>query len=105
MNLKAVGDFFIFQFLNETANGKFISRIKSNIILTEQDLSDQATAPRWGKVLSIGDRVKDVNVGDYVLIEPLQWTPKTVWESESYWRTTAEKVLAVAEDENVTYER
>lgn len=103
--LKAIGDFFIFQFLNETANGKFINRIKSNIILTEQDLTGQANTPRWGKVLSVGDRVYDVKVNDLVLIEPLQWTPNTIWESQSYWRTREDKVLAITTDELDTYER
>ncbi len=105
MTLKAIGNFFIFQFLNETANGKFISRTKSNIILTEQDLTDQASAPRWGKVLSVGNNVKDIKVNDLVLIEALQWSPKMMWNSQFYWRSTDEKVIAIANDESVTYER
>ena len=103
MALKPLGKFFLFSFLNDTAGGKFIERNRGMIILTNQDLDLQGKFARWAKVEAVGDDVKDFGVGDIVLIEALQWTTEVKFEGKSYWKSDEDKVIAIGEDESVTY--
>jgi hypothetical protein len=103
MVLKPLGNSFIFSFFSTTTGGRFVERNKGQIILTNQDLGEQGKYARWGKVLAVGDRVKDVRVGDVVLIEALQWTKEVRFEGQSYWKSDDTKVLAIGQDESVTY--
>lgn len=103
MVLKPLGNSFIFSFFSTTTGGRFVERNKGQIILTNQDLNEQGKYARWGKVLAVGDRVKDLRVGDVVLIEALQWTKEVRFEGQSYWKSDDSKVLAIGEDESVTY--
>ena len=103
MNLKPLGNNFIFEFTNSTYGGQFVERNSGQIILTNQDLTEQGKWARWGKVLAIGDHVSTFNVGDYVLIEALKWTSKMVFQDHSYWKSDEEKVIAIGEDESVTF--
>ena len=64
--------------------------IRDNVIVEEMDFGDQKTAsgiiimsddgksmgikPRWGRVYAVGEKNKDVKVGDWVLIEHGRWT-------------------------------
>jgi co-chaperonin GroES (HSP10) len=103
MVLKPLGNSFIFSFFSVTSGGRFIERNRGKIILTNQGLEDQGKFARWGKVLAVGDKVKDVSVGDIVLIEALQWTKEVKFEGASYWKSDETKVLAIGSDESVTY--
>lgn len=103
MVLKPLGNSFLFSFFSTTSGGKFIERNRGRIILTNQDLTDQGKSARWGKVLAIGDKVKGIAVGDIVLIEALQWTTEVKYEGKSYWKSDDSKVLAIGDDESVTY--
>lgn len=101
--LKALGSSIIFQFTNETSGGRFIEKSSGRIILTNQNLDEQGKYARWGKVVSIGPDVKDVLVGQFILIEPLQWTTKLVFEGAPYWRTAEEKVMAISDTDQFTF--
>jgi hypothetical protein len=101
--LKAIGNSFLFSFVNETVGGRFIERNRGTIILTNQDLNQQGSYARWGKVLSVGDLVEDFKAGDFVLIESLQWTVEHKFEDSGYWKSDDSKVLAIGADESVTY--
>lgn len=103
MTLKPLGKAFLFSFFNTTYGGKFVERSKGQIILTNQDLTDQASSARWGKVLAVGDQVTDFGVGAVVLIENLQWTIEMRYEGSSYWKSDETKVIAIGEDESVTF--
>lgn len=101
--LKAIGSSIIFQFTNETSSGRFIEKSAGRIILTNQNLDEQGKFARWAKVVSIGTDVKDVEVGQFVLIEALQWTMKHEFEGQAYWRTTEDKILATSDSERDTF--
>ena len=101
--LKAIGHSFLFSFVNQTVGGRFIERNSGTIILTNQDVSQQGTYARWAKVLAVGDLVEDFVVGDFVLIESLQWTVEHKFEDNGYWKSDDSKVIAVGVDESVTY--
>lgn len=103
MALKPLGKFFLFAFTNETVGGKFVEKNSGRIILTNQDIASQGQFARWGQVIAIGSEVSEFGVGDYVLIEPLQWTTEVKFDNNSYWKSDESKVIAIGEDESVLY--
>ena len=50
------------------------SRVVRGIIIPDDNGKDEGIRPRWGKVFSIGDGVKDIKVGQFILIENGRWT-------------------------------
>lgn len=103
MKLKPLGKSFIFQFFSDTYGIGFVEKNKGQIILTNQNLDEQGKFARWGRVVSIGPEVSSLKVNDIVLIEALQWTTQMPFEGSKYWKSDEDKVLAVGEDESVTY--
>jgi co-chaperonin GroES (HSP10) len=96
-DLKAIGNKIIFQFCQETYGGQFHSTTRHGIVIME-NADKQLASARWAKVVKTGPRVTDdIKVGDYVLIESLQWTTHQVWNKEKFWMTTDEKILAVSD--------
>lgn len=103
MALRPLQESFLFEFTNETYGGKFVEKHRSGIILTNQDMTTQGQTPRWGRVLAIGDKVTDFEVDDLVLIEYGKWTTGVTYEEKKYWRSSQEFVMALSNDESVTY--
>jgi co-chaperonin GroES (HSP10) len=46
----------------------------SGIILRSDNGKSHGVRPRWGKVYAIGPEQKDVNVGQWILVEHGRWT-------------------------------
>lgn len=103
MNLRPLNNSFIFTFFADSAQGRFIERNRGNIILTNQDISTQGKFARWAKVEAVGKDVDGFGVGDIVLIEALQWTLELKWDEKSYWKSDSSKVIAIGDNESVTY--
>lgn len=103
MALRPLRDYFLFSFVNDTYGGRFVERNSFGLILTNNDLEAQGKYARWGKVEAIGDEVTDFGVGDLVLIEYGQWTTEFHWDEKKYWKSDQAKVIAIGEDESVTY--
>lgn len=101
--LKPLGNGFLFEFCSATAGGQFIERNRGQIILTNQDLDSQGKFARWAKVVAVGDDVSDFTNGDIVLIESLQWTRGFDFEGKRFWKSDETKVIAIGEDESVTF--
>lgn len=69
MNIRAIKDQILVTDMN------FDNRVTSaGIILRSDDGKQEGIRPRWAKVYAIGPLQKDVNVGQYVLIEHGRWT-------------------------------
>jgi len=100
--LKPLGITLLFTFLDETggAKGAFSERTRSGLIIPK--LQSTQKGERWGKVVAVGDGVEGVVAGDYILIEPLMWTPGEVFEGEKVWKTNHDKVMVVTNDLNLT---
>lgn len=91
---KALGDSIVFQFEDNVRNGRFVDETPSGIFIGfNHDIS--AKAPRKGIVLAIGPDVKDVKVGDTILIEALMWSEGVKYKGEMFWKTAEHKVLAL----------
>jgi hypothetical protein len=55
-----------------------------------------ASTARWATVLAIGPEVKEIVIGDNILIETLKWTEGcTMSDGNKVWRTTEEWVMCV----------
>lgn len=100
--LRPLGNTVLFKFLDHTggAKGAFSERTRSGLIIPQ--LQSTQKGERWAEVVAIGDKVTEFAVGDYILIEPLMWTPGEVFEGEKIWKTIPDKVMAVTNDVNLT---
>ena len=103
MALTPLHDSFLFQFVNDTAEGLFIEKSKFGFILTNQDVLSQGQYARWGKVYAVGPDVVDFNVGDFVLIEQGRWTLGFTEEGTKLWKSDQSQVCATTTNELETY--
>jgi co-chaperonin GroES (HSP10) len=64
--------------LNDTiivSDMEFTERISNGgIILMNDDMKSAGIRPRWAKVYAIGPKVKDIEVGQYIMIAHGRWT-------------------------------
>lgn len=87
----------LFRFNDATRKGMFEDVSAGGLYLgRSMELSLQEA--RWGTVIEIGCDVKDVAVGDQILIEPLKWTDGFEIDSIKYWKTQERFVLAIGEE-------
>lgn len=100
--LRPLGNTILFKFLDQTggSKGAFSERTRSGLIIPQ--LQSTQKGERWGEIIAVGDDVTEVAVGDYILIEPLMWTPGEVFEGEKVWKTNHDKVMVVTNDLNLT---
>jgi co-chaperonin GroES (HSP10) len=102
MSLKPLKNYILFAFIDDLSNGLFISKTRSGILLSQSPKDfDLQKIPRWGKTLAIGKDVKDVSVGDFILVEGLQWTQGFEYDGIKIWKTDEKKVMAVTDDINM----
>jgi hypothetical protein len=96
MQLKPLGKNIIFRFLEEASGGGFVPSSGGLIQLVKQNL-DHNREPKWGQVILIGPAVNpEIQIGDYILIEPLMWTPGFDVEDLKCWKTDSDKVMIVS---------
>lgn len=97
--LELLDDKVAFIFLENMANKTFKSVTKSGIILAEK-AENQVGKARWAKVLLTGPDVKELEVGDFILIEPLRWTTALDLDNtgEEFWMTDEKSVMAVSKE-------
>jgi len=64
--------------LNDTiivSDMEFTERISNGgIIIMNDDMKSAGIRPRWAKVYAIGPKVKDIEVGQYIMIAHGRWT-------------------------------
>lgn len=92
----------IFKFVEEAMGNRFINRAKSGLVISSQD-TNQSGVSRWGRVTHVGSDVEDVNVDDYILIEPGKWTSGFYVDGVRFWKTDEDRVLAVSDEPAHTY--
>jgi hypothetical protein len=96
MKLKPLGKNIIFIFLEQTSQGKFVPNHGGQILLTSK-VDGNNRSPKWGKVFLTGPDVDpEIKVGEYILIEPLMWTPGFDYDGVKFWKTDSDKVMATS---------
>jgi len=60
---------------------KFGERVtKSGLILLDDDGKQRGIRPRWGKVMAVGPKQTDVEIGQWVLVAHGRWTRAIQYE-------------------------
>ena len=63
---------------------EFNERIsRGGLILPDDDMKSSGIRPRWAQVYAVGPDVKDVKVGDYIMIAHGRWTRGIAIEDDS----------------------
>ena len=58
-------------------------RTRSGIFIPGADGKTQGIMPRWGKVWAIGPEQKEIQIGQWVLIEHGRWTRTVKYEDQA----------------------
>ena len=92
--ITALHDSILFVFDDEVENNGF-NNISPGGIVYKSYVMDASTS-RWATVLAIGSKVKEIVVGDNILIENLKWTEGCkIPDGNKIWRTTEDMVMCV----------
>lgn len=104
--ITALRDVVLFQFLDitEGARGRFTDRVLGSGIFIAPTQSRQKIH-RWGKVYAVGPKAADdIKVGDFILIQAMQWMEGVKLDSETkVWKTDPAQILLVTDDINETW--
>lgn len=95
-DIKVLADGIIFKFVEDISNKAFQNKTDWGFIV--KDRENDVKHPRWGQALVVGPTTKHVKVGDYILIENLQWTNGLTYMEEKFWKTNESKVIMVSEE-------
>jgi hypothetical protein len=91
-----VKDSILFKFVEDTGKGFFKNKTSWGFEVVKKQ--DDTKYARWGEVLAVGKKVKNVQVGQYILIEPLMWTLGVEHNGQKFWATNEEKVMLVSKE-------
>lgn len=89
----------LFKFIEDIENKTFSNKTNAGIVI--KDKFNDMQRPRWGKILVVGPQVTKLTVGDYVLIENLQWTTALRYKDDTFWKTNEDKVMMVSKNKPV----
>jgi co-chaperonin GroES (HSP10) len=97
--MRALNSSVIFTFREQVRNGMFSAdeTTKGGIYITST-AEDSSKKLRVVDVHFVGPEVKDVKVGDAVIVTPLMWTDEFKYQGKSYWRTSEEHIIAIVEE-------
>lgn len=97
--MKALNDSIIFTFREKVRNGMFVPDEKSmGGLIVIANAEDSSKKLRTVDVKVVGPAVKEVKVGDAIIVEPLMWTDEFKLDGVSYWKTTEKHVIAIVEE-------
>lgn len=97
MNIKAVKNHIIFEFLDGLNSSRQFTQTTASGIQIVGHFDNSAKEPRWGRILAAGPDVdQDLLAGEgcEILIDALRWTEGVEHEGKKYWRTDDSQVLA-----------
>lgn len=57
-------------------------RTKNGLYIPSADGKTQGIMPRWGRVWAVGNDQKDIQIGEWILIEHGRWTRSVTVETE-----------------------
>lgn len=100
--IEAIQSNIIFKFTEDVTQTRFVNKAASGILVTSGD-GNQTTQPRWGEALFVGPDVREVKVGDFILVEAGKWTFGFYVDKERYWKTDEDMVICAADEPGHTY--
>lgn len=99
MKIKPTRNNIEFDFLENTINGGFSNKTDWGFEIKNR--TEDVKIPRWGVVRQTGDEVKNIQIGDYILIQPMMWTEKLTLDGEQFRFTNEDKVLLKSKEKPV----
>jgi co-chaperonin GroES (HSP10) len=81
------------------------STVVDGIIIPDDNGKSEGIRPRWGKVYALGSDVKDIKVGQWILVENHRWTRMIKFKDDnnndvSIWGVEwPQAVMLVSDDE------
>ncbi len=60
---------------------------RGGLIILDDDMKSQGIRPRWAQVYAVGDGIKDVEVGQYIMIAHGRWSRGQAIEDEDGEKT------------------
>jgi hypothetical protein len=102
MNISAIENNVIFQFVEDVTQTRFINSSASGFIINSGD-GNQTLWPRWAKAVSIGPDVMEIEVDDFILVEAGKWTTSFRVDDQRYWKTDDSKVIGTSDEPGNTY--
>lgn len=108
MSLKAIHNHIIFKFersrVRATGTDRMQFKEETNwgfdLGQADQGFDVASKEAQWGIVIRTGHKVRELKVGDRVLIEPLKWTIGIDVDGSTYWRTDEDCIMVVDESVN-----
>jgi len=76
---------------------------QAGIIVKDNSKKSQGITPRWFRVHSVGDEVRGLEPGKWVLVAYGRWTEGWEYEGAEYWRLDPEGCLATADEKPETF--
>jgi len=108
MKLRCIRNGILFVFLQQvTGHGLFVDKTKwgfeiipgSYLHGKDRAQFDKAlNTGHWGRVLTIGPDCKEINVGDYICVEPQMWSNAFDHEGFQIRKTDESKVMLISKD-------
>lgn len=97
MSIRTIHDKILFTFDDTHGKTGFNNVSEGGIVFSS--FHHDLNVPRWGTVTHIGEEVKEIAVGDKILIEALRWTEGHKHEGVEFWMTTEDQVMLVEKPE------
>lgn len=94
--MRILGNKILFKFVQDVVDGKFKANTDWGFELKAH--TEDAKYARWGKVVGVGPEAEGISPDDYILIEPLMWTPHMELDNAKVWGTNKDKVIAVSKE-------
>ena len=101
-NFEPLTNGIIFEFFDDSTNTRFVNKTSSGIMIAIS-AKDQANVDRWGIVKQVGPDVKQVKVGEAILVESGYWTPSFEVNGTKLWKTDEDHVLCVSDEAQGIY--
>lgn len=108
MTIRCIRDGILFAFLQQTtAHGMFVDQTKWGFELTpgsylhgkdREHFQRAMDIGRWAKVLAVGPECKEVQVGDYICIEPTMYSNSFEYDGVKIRKTDETKVMLLSKE-------
>jgi hypothetical protein len=95
-NVSVLEDGILFKFIETLSNKSFDNTTDWGFVV--KDKTDDFKRPRWAVAEVLGPTVKHVQVGDYILIENLQWTNGLDYLGDKFWKTNESRVMMITQE-------
>jgi co-chaperonin GroES (HSP10) len=97
-------DKIYFKFTENVTSTGFMPKTKNGFLITDVHGYQEIHSPKWGEVIAHGPDVnEEIKSHKYILVEPGKWSPGINFDSDRFWMSEENFIMAVSNDESATY--